>query len=81
MESMFDGIQRPLDAIRAIAGNFLTKGVYVSSLDRKRKWNFVPTAKVGDEVSAGFAIGTVVETSVITQTIMIPNGISGTITS
>jgi V/A-type H+-transporting ATPase subunit A len=81
MESMFDGIQRPLDAIRAIAGNFLTKGVNVTPLDRKRKWDFVPIAKVGDQVSAGFAIGTVVETSVITQTIMIPNGISGTITS
>lgn len=81
MESMFDGIQRPLDAIRAIAGNFLTKGVNVTPLDRTRKWNFVPTASVGDEVSAGFAIGTVKETSVITQTIMIPNGISGTITS
>ena len=81
MESMFDGIQRPLEAIRAIAGNFLTKGVNVSPLDRTRKWNFVPTAKVGDEVSAGFALGTVVETSVITQTIMVPNGISGTITS
>lgn len=81
MESMFDGIQRPLDAIRAIAGNFLTKGVSVTPLDRKRKWDFVPTAKVGDEVSAGFAIGTVKETSVITQTIMIPNGISGTITA
>ncbi len=81
MESMFDGIQRPLDAIRAIAGNFLTKGVNVTPLDRKRRWDFIPTAKVGDEVSGGFAIGTVVETSVITQTIMIPNGISGTITS
>ena len=81
MTSMFDGIQRPLDAIRAIAGNFLTKGVNVTPLDRTKKWDFVPTAAVGDEVSAGFAIGTVKETSVITQTIMIPNGISGTITS
>jgi len=81
MESMFDGIQRPLDAIRAIAGNFLTKGINVSPLDRKRKWDFVPTAKVGDEVSYGVAIGTVKETTVITQTIMIPKGIEGTITS
>jgi len=81
MESMFDGIQRPLDEIRAIAGNFLTKGVSVTPLNREKKWSFVPTAKVGDEVSTGFAIGTVKETSVITQTIMIPNGIEGTITS
>ncbi len=81
MESMFDGIQRPLEAIRAIAGNFLTKGVNVSPLDRERKWEFVPTASVGDQVSFGVSIGTVVETSVITQKIMIPKGISGTITS
>ncbi|MBK5242480.1 V-type ATP synthase subunit A [Clostridium sp.] len=81
MESMFDGIQRPLEAIRAIAGNFLTKGVNVAPLDRTRKWQFVPTAKVGDEVSYGYVIGTVQETTVITQKIMIPKGISGTITS
>lgn len=81
MESMFDGIQRPLDAIRAIAGNFLTKGINVAPLDRKRKWGFVPTASVGDVVSYGVAIGTVVETTVITQTIMVPKGIEGTITS
>ncbi len=81
MEAMFDGIQRPLDAIRAIAGNYLTKGVSVPPLDRTRKWEFLPTAKVGDEVSAGVIIGTVQETSVIVQKIMIPYGISGTIIS
>jgi len=81
IESMFDGIQRPLDKIRAIAGNYLTKGVNVSPLDRERKWEFVPTAKVGDEVSYGVAIGTVQETTVVTQTIMVPKGIEGTITS
>ncbi|WP_291632415.1 V-type ATP synthase subunit A [Clostridium sp.] len=81
MESMFDGIQRPLDAIRAIAGNYLTKGINVPPLDRKRKWGFVPTVAVGDSVSSGDTIGTVVETSVITQKIMIPFGIEGTIAS
>ena len=81
MESMFDGIQRPLDKIRAIAGNYLTKGVNVSPLDREKKWDFVPTAAVGDIVSYGVAIGTVKETTVITQTIMVPKGIEGTITS
>ncbi|MBU3110365.1 V-type ATP synthase subunit A [Clostridium lacusfryxellense] len=81
MESMFDGIQRPLDKIRAIAGNYLTKGVNVSPLDREKKWNFVPIASVGDVVSYGVAIGTVKETTVITQTIMVPKGIEGTIIS
>lgn len=79
IESMFDGIQRPLDDIRAKAGNFLTKGVTVFPLDREKKWSFVPTANIGDFVSSGFTIGTVKETSIITQKIMVPFGIEGKI--
>lgn len=79
IESMFDGIQRPLDDIRAKAGNFLTKGVTVFPLDREKKWSFVPTANIGDFVSSGFTIGTVEETSIITQKIMVPFGIEGKI--
>ena len=73
IESMFDGIQRPLDAfMEAAQSAFLTKGVSVPSLNREKKWDFVPTAKVGDEVSSGDVIGTVEETAVVTQKIMIP---------
>jgi len=79
IESMFDGIQRPLDDIRAKAGNFLTKGVTVFPLDREKKWSFVPTANIGDFVSSGFTIGTVKETSIITQKIMVPFGVEGKI--
>lgn len=79
IESMFDGIQRPLDDIRAKAGNFLTKGVTVFPLDREKKWPFVPTANIGDFVSSGFTIGTVKETSIITQKIMVPFGVEGKI--
>jgi V/A-type H+-transporting ATPase subunit A len=79
IESMFDGIQRPLDDIRAKAGNFLTKGVTVFPLDREKKWSFVPTANIGDFVSSGYTIGTVEETSIITQKIMVPFGIEGKI--
>lgn len=77
MEAMFDGIQRPLNAIRDKAGNFLTKGVSVFPLDREKLWDFVPTVKEGDKVSGGYTIGTVKETSIITQKIMVPNGIEG----
>ncbi len=80
IESMFDGIQRPLDAFEKAANSpFLVKGVSVKSLNRERVWKFDPTAKVGDEVEAGDIIGTVQETSVILHKIMIPYGIKGTI--
>lgn len=82
IESMFDGIQRPLDAfMEAAQSAFLKKGVSVPSLNREKKWPFVATAKVGDKVSSGDVIGTVQETTVVVQKIMIPYGIEGTIKS
>ena len=57
----------------------LKRGVEVPSLKRDVKWTFVPTAKVGDKVSAGDVIGTVQETVVVTQKIMVPYGVTGTI--
>lgn len=82
IESMFDGIQRPLDAfMEAAQSAFLKKGVAVPSLNREKKWPFVATAKVGDKVSSGDVIGTVQETTVVVQKIMIPYGIEGTIKS
>ncbi|MGN0144839.1 MAG: V-type ATP synthase subunit A [Clostridium sp.] len=80
IESMFDGIQRPLDAFMEAAHSaFLTRGVSVPSLNREKKWDFKPTAKVGDEVKAGDIIGTVQETPVVEQRIMIPVGVEGKI--
>ncbi len=77
--SIYDGIQRPLDDIMKLCGNNLKRGVEVPSLKRDRKWDFVPTAKAGDEVEAGDIIGTVQETAVVEQRIMIPCGVRGTI--
>lgn len=80
IESMFDGIQRPLDAFEKAANSpFLKKGVAVKSLNRERLWKFDPTANVGDVVEAGDIIGTVQETSVVLHKIMIPYGVKGTI--
>lgn len=80
MEGMFDGIQRPLDKyLEAAKSSFLKRGVVVKALDRDRKWEFVATLKAGDKVVPGSIIGTVQETPVITQKIMIPHGIEGTI--
>ncbi|HZK00619.1 MAG TPA: V-type ATP synthase subunit A, partial [Tissierellaceae bacterium] len=80
IESMFDGIQRPLETIRDISGDFLTRGIEVPKLNREKKWHFVPTAKVGDEVSQGDIIGSVQETPVVLHKIMVPVGVSGKIT-
>ena len=81
IESMFDGIQRPLDAfMKAAKSDFLTKGVSVKSLDRERVWAFEATVKVGDEVSEGDVIGTVQETPVVLHKVMVPFGVKGKIT-
>lgn len=79
--SIYDGIQRPLDDIMKVSGNLLERGVQVPSLKRELKWEFVPTAKKGDIVEAGDILGTVKETAVVTQKIMVPYGIKGQITS
>ncbi|MGN9161846.1 V-type ATP synthase subunit A [Clostridium sulfidigenes] len=80
IEAMFDGIQRPLNALQEAANShFLKKGVAVKSLDRTRVWEFNATAKVGDEVEAGDIIGTVQETAVVLHKIMVPNGVKGKI--
>lgn len=75
--SIYDGIQRPLDDIMKISGNNLARGVEVPALKRDKKWNFVPTVKVGDKVEAGDIFGTVQETVVVSQKIMVPYGVKG----
>ena len=79
--NIFDGIQRPLEIIYDLCGSNITKGVHIPSLDREALWEFVPTAKAGDEVVSGDIIGTVRETLVIEQKIMVPFGVSGVIES
>ncbi len=80
ISSIYDGIQRPLNKIMEKTGtNNLSRGVEVDALDRSLKWDFVPTCKVGDELINGDVIGTVKETAVVTQKIMVPYGISGTV--
>ena len=77
--SIYDGIQRPLDDIMKISGKNLKRGVEVASLKRDKKWEFVPVAKAGDEVEAGDVLGTVQETIVVQQKIMVPYGVKGTV--
>ena len=80
--SIYDGIQRPLDAIMEATGsNLLERGVEVPSLNREKKWQFEPEPKEGDQVSGGDILGYVQETEVVRQKIMVPPSVNGKLTS
>ena len=79
IQSIYDGIQRPLDIIQKQVGDYITRGIDIPGLDRKKRWHFKPEKKKGDKVQAGSTIGTVSETELVTQKIMVPPGISGEI--
>ena len=77
--AIYDGIQRPLNEIMKVAGNNLTRGVEVPSLDHRKKWHFSPAVKAGDRVQAGDVIGTVQETNAVLHKIMVPHKMGGTV--
>lgn len=79
--SIFDGIQRPLVDIMETTGTNLKRGVEIPSLNREAKWHFVPSVTVGTEVEAGDIIGTVKETDIVIQKIMVPYNMKGKIVS
>lgn len=80
IEGIFDGIQRPLTALYAQAGDRITRGVDVPKLDRTKEWAFQPTVALGDEVGEGDVVGTVQETPAVLHKIMVPQGVSGKVT-
>ena len=80
LESIYDGVQRPLKTIEAVAGNqYIKRGIEADPIDMTKKWQFKAVAKVGDVVSGGDVLGEVQETSVITHKVMVPPAMSGTI--
>jgi V/A-type H+-transporting ATPase subunit A len=79
--SIFDGIQRPLETIKQLTGDYIGRGVDVPALPKDKKWTFMPTVKVNDELKGGDVIGEVQETSSVKQKIMIPPNLSGTLKS
>jgi V/A-type H+-transporting ATPase subunit A len=79
LKSIYDGVQRPLNLIKDKAGDYISRGISVPPIDKNKKWEFKPTVKVGDKVAAGDILGEIEETKVITNRIMVPYGISGTV--
>ncbi len=79
--TIYDGIQRPLPALKEASGDFIGRGIEAPGLDRKKKWAFKPTVKKGDKVKGGDIIGVVKETELIAEhRILVPPNVSGTIT-
>ena len=81
LTNIFDGIQRPLPAIKEKTGDFITRGIEVHAIDQKKKWHFKPTMKPGKKVNGCDIIGEVQETPLIVHKIMIPPLIHGTLLS
>ena len=79
LTNIYDGIQRPLEAMRAICGSNIPRGVDVPSLDREKLWDFTPSVAFGDIVKAGDVYGTVMETEVLQHKILVPPKKKGTI--
>lgn len=77
IESIFDGIQRPLTILHSVSGDRITRGIDVKSLDREKKWKFHPVANKGDKLQAGDQLGYVQENDIIRHKIMVPAGSGG----
>ena len=79
--AIYDGIQRPLEAIKDKFGDFIVRGAELPGLDRAKKWHFVPAVAEGAEVSGGDVVGTVDETPLVKHKIMVPPGLAGRVVS
>ena len=77
IESIYDGIQRPLNLIRERTGDRITRGIMVDSLDHEKLWNFTPVATVGDILQGGDELGTVQETEAVLHRVMVPPNVAG----
>nr|WP_198300058.1 ATP synthase subunit A [Thermococcus sp. P6] len=77
LTAMYDGIQRPLEVLRNLSGDFIARGLTAPALPRDKKWHFTPKVKAGDRVTSGDVLGVVPETSIIEHRILVPPGIEG----
>ncbi len=79
IESIYDGIQRPLNKLKEQSGERISRGISAPAIDRDKKWEFKPVVKKGDKVTAGNILGTVQENVLVVQKIMVPPGIEGVV--
>ncbi len=80
IESIYDGIQRPLNVVREMAGDRITRGIMVNALDHEKLWAFQPVASVGERVTGGDVLGTVQESEAVEHRVLVPPQIAGELT-
>ncbi|MHC4338461.1 MAG: V-type ATP synthase subunit A, partial [Planctomycetota bacterium] len=79
IESIYDGIQRPLNSLVEAEGAFMSRGSSFPGLNREKKWHFKPTVDNGTKVGPGDIIGEVEESTLVNHKIMVPPGVEGTL--
>lgn len=80
IQSIYDGVQRPLPLIEEAMGSFIQRGARFDPISREKKWKYTPKVKVGDEVKGGAILGVVMETETFEHRVMLNPDDSGTIT-
>lgn len=81
LNNIFDGIERPLQKIAEKSGAFIPTGAQADALDREKLWETHITVQAGDQVKEGSVIAEVPETKSIVHRVMLPPGVSGTVTT
>lgn len=81
LNNIFDGIERPLEEVARISGDYISRGFAVDSLDIHKEWDTKVAVKKGDKVSGGTIIAEVPETPAIVHKVMVPPGMEGYIIS
>lgn len=79
LKNMFDGIQRPLEKIQELSPIFIPEGIGLLSIDDQKQWETKLTVNPGDLLLAGSIFGTVQETEVIQNRLLVPPNVSGTV--
>ena len=80
LQSIYDGVQRPLPLIEQSMGSFIDRGARFDPIDRSKKWKFTPKVNVGDEIKAGAVLGIVMETDTFEHRVMLHPDDEGTVT-
>jgi V/A-type H+-transporting ATPase subunit A len=80
IQSIYDGVQRPLPLIEQAVGSFINRGARFDSISREKKWKYTSKVKVGDEVKGGAILGVAMETDTFEHRVMVHPDDYGTIT-
>ena len=80
IQSIYDGVQRPLPLIEKAMGSFISRGARFDPISRDKRWKYTPKAKVGDEVKGGMILGTAMETDTFEHHVMVHPDDKGTLT-